>query len=170
MSDPVRTCDGQGCENPASVHLTQVVDNKISVQFLCESCAEAKGISEKPDWGVSDFLAKLSEPGASPGATTAGKSCSSCSLTFDRFRERGRLGCPQCYTTFEGSLRRLLKRIHGANQHVGKVYLPPDAGTAEVGRRLDGLRRRLQHAVEVEDFERAAVLRDQIRDLEPAGS
>ena len=169
MADPVKACDESGCESPASVHLTQVVDNKISIQFLCESCAEAKGIGQKPDWGVSDFLAKLSEPGSSPGPAEPSEPCSSCNLTFDRFREHGRLGCPDCYTSFESSLRRLLKRIHGATRHVGKVYLPPDAGDAEVGRRLDGLRRRLQHAVEVEDFERAAVLRDQIRELEPAG-
>ena len=157
MADPVKACDGSGCNNPASVHLTQVVDNKISIQFLCESCAEAKGIGQKPDWNVSDFLAKLSEP------------CSACNLTFDRFRKHGRLGCPHCYTSFESNLRRLLKRIHGATRHVGKVYLPPDAGDADVGRRLDGLRRRLQQAVDGEDFERAAVLRDQIRELEPAG-
>jgi protein-arginine kinase activator protein McsA len=51
---------------------------------------------------------------------------------------------------------------------VGKVYLPPDPSASDMERRLDGLRRKLHRAVESEDFERAAELRDQIRSLEPA--
>jgi protein arginine kinase activator len=76
------------------------------------------------------------------------------------------LGCPHCYSVYEPQLRGLLRRIHGATQHVGKVYLPPDTAEADRTARLAGLRRKLQRAVEAEDFERAAELRDQIRALE----
>jgi protein arginine kinase activator len=58
--------------------------------------------------------------------------------------------------------------VHGGTQHVGKVYLPPDPTVTEVGKRLEGLRRKLQRAIDAEDFERAAELRDEIRTLEPA--
>ena len=58
--------------------------------------------------------------------------------------------------------------MHGGTQHVGKVYLPPDPTASEMEKRLEGLRRRLTRAIESEDFERAAELRDQIRALEPA--
>jgi protein arginine kinase activator len=98
----------------------------------------------------------------------AGHQCSFCGLTFGQFRETGRLGCPHCYETFEAHLRRLLRRIHGSVQHVGKVYLPPDPTASEMEKRLDGLRRKLYRAIEAEDFERAAEVRDQIRSLEPA--
>ena len=58
--------------------------------------------------------------------------------------------------------------MHGGTQHVGKAYLPPDPTASEVERRLGGLLRKLDRAVESEDFERAAELRDEIRSLEPA--
>ena len=82
--------------------------------------------------------------------------------------QTGRLGCSHCYVTFEGNLRGLLRRLHGSVQHVGKVYLPPDPTRAEQQERLAGLRRKLDKAVELEDFERAAQIRDMIRTLEGA--
>lgn len=168
MSDPKKLCDGQGCEKPAVVHVTQVVNGVASHHHLCRECAEEKGInawSGSPD--VSGFIAQLGvgEPGS---PEVAEEPCSFCGLTFERFKETGRLGCPQCYTSYEPSLRRLLVRIHGATQHVGKVYLPPDSEAANLDKQLALLRSRLQRAVEAEDFERAAELRDKILELEPA--
>lgn len=170
MSEAAKVCDGPGCENPAVVHLTTVVDNKSTTSYLCTDCAQAKGISTEPTPAVdvSDFLAQLGESGSAKSTTTT-EPCSFCELTFDNFRESGRLGCPHCYTSFEDRMRRLLGRIHGASQHAGKVYLPADPAAADLGRRLDGLRRGLQRAIDAEDFERAAVLRDLIREHETAG-
>lgn len=172
MSEMDRVCDSPNCVNPAHVHLTEVVDNKMSTQYLCKSCAEDKGLDAASGQGdaVAEFLEQLTrgDEGSEEGAATV--PCSFCGLSLDRFRETGRLGCPHCYTAFEPGLRRLLNRIHGAARHAGKVYLPPDPAAAERDLRLDDLRRRLRSAVETEDFERAAMLRDQIRELEPAGS
>jgi protein arginine kinase activator len=61
----------------------------------------------------------------------------------------------------------LLRRIHGGTQHMGKVYLPPDPTASEMEKRLEGLRRKLERAVDAEDFERAAEIRDEIRSMEP---
>ena len=172
MPEPGKLCDEPGCKNPAVVHLTQVVNNKISTHHLCEACAAEKGINTtKPtsSFALSDFLAQLGEAGQSPGGEEALGACEFCGLTFAGFKESGRLGCSHCYSSFEKGLRRLLVRIHGASQHVGKVYLPPNPTATDLEKRLDALRRRLNRAVESEDFERAAVLRDQIRALEPAG-
>jgi protein arginine kinase activator len=94
--------------------------------------------------------------------------CSYCGTSVEDFKRTGRLGCPHCYTTYEGQLRAILRRIHGSTQHLGKVYVPPAADAADRAARLAGLRHKLQRAVETEDFERAAQLRDQIRDLEAA--
>lgn len=169
MSEAGRVCDGQGCDNTAVVQLTQVVDNKSTTHYLCKECARAKGISTEPpsSLDVSDFLAQLGESGSS-GSEGVTEPCSFCAMTFDDFRESGRLGCPHCYTSFERRVRRLLSRIHGAGQHAGKVYLPPDPSSADLDRRIAGLRRSLQRAIEAEDFERAAELRDLIRDHETA--
>ena len=157
----------------AVVHFTQIENNQMSTTHLCEKCAAAKGV-EDPDESVNlpltGFLAQLGdEPTAEEPAESFG-SCSFCGLTFSDFREAGRLGCPHCYTTFEGYLRGLLRRVHGSTQHVGKVYLPPDPAASDVEKQLEVLRHKLQRAVDSEDFERAAEIRDKIRAMEPAGS
>jgi len=167
MSDMV--CDSCGSTD-AVVHLTQIVNNEMSTFHLCERCAAEKGLETPPEpanFPLTDFLAQMGHEALDEEEARGGQ-CSFCGLTFQDFRETGRLGCPHCYETFATHLRRLLRRIHGATQHVGKVYLPPDPSATEMQKRLQGLRRRLHRAIESEDFERAAELRDQIRSLEPA--
>ena len=172
MSEMDRVCDRSDCGNPAHVHLTEVVDNKMSTQYLCKSCAKEKGLNAPSGQAVNvaGFLEQLTQGEEVGEESTSAEPCAFCGLSLEGFRRTGRLGCPHCYTTFEPGLRRLLDRIHGASRHAGKVYLPPDPAAADRDRRLDDLRRRLQSAVDREDFERAAKLRDQIRELEPARS
>ena len=169
MSEAQRECDGTGCSSPAAVHWTQVVNNESSTQYLCKECAAAKGIGtdEPADLDVQDFLAQIAPKGSS-AASSSDEACTFCGLTFQAFRKSGRLGCSHCFTTFDASMRRLLERIHGSGQHVGKVYLPPDPTAADIDRRLQGLRRSLARAVEAEDFERAALLRDEIQEHDQA--
>ena len=169
MSDMV--CDNCGSTH-AVVHLTQIVNNQMSTHRLCEKCAAEKGLETTPEpaaFPLNDLLAQMGKDTApEPSEPSASQQCSFCGLTFKDFRETGRLGCPHCYETYMPHLQRLLRRVHGGTQHVGKVYLPPDPSATELERRLDGLRRKLNRAVESEDFERAAELRDEIRSLEPA--
>lgn len=167
MSDMV--CDNCGSTD-AVVHLTQIVNNQMSTHRLCEKCAAEKGLETTPEpaaFPLTDLLAQMGkEPTAEAEQPTT--QCSFCGLTFRDFRETGRLGCPHCYETYATHLQRLLRRVHGSTQHVGKVYLPPDPSASDLERRLQALRRKLNRAVESEDFERAAELRDEIRSLEPA--
>lgn len=163
-------CDNCGSGN-ALIHLTQIVNDEMKHLHLCESCAAEKGL-EGPtipeNVPLTDFLAQMGkESGADPGPAPS-DACAFCDLTFEEFRESGRLGCPHCWTSFERHLRGLARRIHGSTQHVGKVYLSPDPSVSEREKRLEGLRRKLRRAVELEEFERAAELRDEIRTLEPA--
>ena len=161
-------CDSCG-QNEAEVHLTQIVDNEMTTVHLCPTCAAEKGleaevVSKNPP--LTDFLAQMGQSVlAEQEATTAGP-CSYCGTTVDDFKRSGRLGCPHCYSVYEAQLRAILRRIHGSTQHLGKVYVPPASEEADRSARLVGLRRKLQRAVESEDFERAAVIRDQIRELE----
>jgi protein arginine kinase activator len=165
-------CESCG-ENEAVIHLTQIENNEMTTSHLCETCAAARGLEtgeETSGFPLADFLAQMG--GEGPGESAKGADdgpCPFCGLTFAGFRESGRLGCPQCYSTFEVQLRGLLRRIHGSTQHVGKVYLPPDPSASDREKRLEGLRRRLQRAVDGEDFERAAELRDEIRAMERGG-
>lgn len=168
-------CDRCASEE-ASVHVTQVVQNQSRVLHLCPSCARELGFAAPtPPAGfpLGEFLAKLGGGDGEIGRAVAPaqdptRTCAFCGLTFRKFRETGRLGCPHCYVTFEAHLRGLLQRIHPSTQHVGKVYLPPNPTRSDVRRRLETLRQRLQRAVDGEEFERAAELRDEIRQLEGA--
>lgn len=156
-------------EHEAIIHLTQIENNQMNTYHLCEGCAAAKGLQPGVAVGsfpLTDFLAQIGKPGAEAPAT--GGPCAYCGHTLDDFKKTGRLGCSHCYVTFDAHLRGLLRRLHGSLQHLGKVYLPPDPSQAEQQQRLAGLRRKLDRAVETEDFERAAQIRDLIRSLEEA--
>ncbi len=164
-------CDSCGTGN-AVVHLTQVESDEAKIVHLCEQCAADKGlqppesISELP---LAGFLAEIGQEESGGAISDHSEKCDFCGLAFEGFRESGRLGCPHCYVTFETHLRGLLRRVHGATQHVGKVYLPPDPAEGDRTHRLSTLRNRLDQAIGSENFERAAVLRDEIRTLEAVG-
>jgi protein arginine kinase activator len=162
-------CHNCGAQN-AVVHLTQIVDKEMKTLHLCERCAAEKGVEPAAipeNFPLTDLLAQLGRDERTSKEGSPTESCSFCNLTFAEFKELGRLGCPHCWSTFEGPLRSLLRRIHGGSQHLGKVYLSPDPTVSEREKRLESLRRKLHRAVELEDFERAAELRDEIRNTEP---
>jgi protein arginine kinase activator len=170
VSTPVEggLCDRCGV-NPAAIHLTQIEGAQSRTRNLCESCAAELGLNPGTPLGtapLADFLAKMGQAiPASEGGPTAG-TCPGCGLTLADFKRTGRLGCARCWGAFEVSLRGLLRKLHGGTQHAGKAYLPAGAAQPDRPQRIASLRRALQHAVEGEDFERAAALRDQIRRME----
>jgi protein arginine kinase activator len=160
-------CENCGAKD-AKVHFTQIDKNEMHTFHLCEDCAAAKGMQpglEVGNFPLTDFLAQMGRAGAESAASGP---CAYCGLTLEEFKKTGRLGCSHCWVHFESHLGSLLRRLHGATQHVGKVYLPPDPSRAEQQERLAGLRRKLDRAVQSEDFERAAQLRDMIRTMEGA--
>ena len=168
-------CDTCG-EREAVIHLTQIVDNTVTTLHLCERCAAEKGVdtvAQVAKYPLGDFLASLGE-GAAPGAAAgAALACPQCGATLQDFRQTGRLGCAACYVTFEAPLRDLLRRVHGNTQHQGERYRAPgEAGGAErpggeaAAPGIGALKDRLRRAVEAEEFEEAARLRDAIRGLE----
>ena len=157
-------CDVCG-KNQATVHLTEIIDDQMTELHLCEECARQKSTQMESQFGLSDLLGGLTEPGKKETEKIEVK-CSNCGLTFEDFKKMGRLGCSECYISFKKYLEPLLKRIHGSIQHVGKS---PVKSTAKVSKKkidLQEVRLRLQKAVEAEDFEEAARLRDQIKEVE----
>jgi protein arginine kinase activator len=157
-------------EREAVVHLTQIAEDQEVHLHLCERCAAEKGVENATTFGktpVGTFLALMGkgmEPGAAlPGGASAG-ACPTCGSTLNDFRDSGRLGCGECYRAFETPLRDLLRRLHGSSRHLGKRYHPP--GTEEDKDGADGellrLRDQLERAVQSENFELAAELRDRL--------
>lgn len=156
-------------ERPAAVHLTQIVNNSVTTVHLCEECAAEKGVQTAATvakFPLSDFLATLGKETAGGAAANETERCGFCNGSLQDFRESGRLGCPHCYETFAPHLRNLLRRLHGSSQHVGEVYLSPVSTGNDPRRELLDLREQLKRAVDSENFELAADLRDRIRVLE----
>lgn len=153
-------------KDEATVHYTEIINNETTEMHLCENCAREKGALIKPQFPLADLLAGLADfQVPSTGEKGRAGKCPHCGLTYAGFRKSGRLGCGQCYYTFKDSLAPLLKRVHGSSEHVGKV--PASAGQeTRVGRALKELRERLHQAIQKEEFEEAAGLRDRIRELE----
>jgi protein arginine kinase activator len=154
-------------QSQATVHLTEIVNDQMTELHLCEACANQKGAQVESHFGLADLLSGLADFSKTqePEEVTA-KACPTCGMTYEDFRKVGRLGCADCYTTFKRSLGTLLKRIHGAPIHVGKsptrLIKPAKMAKTE----LAELKRRLERAIEKEEFEEAAQLRDQIRRAE----
>ncbi len=158
-------------ERDAVINLTQVEhDTKVTLH-LCDQCAQQKGVEtgtavlKAP---LGGFIQALGKGGANALPTAAdGLRCAACGSTLKDFRESGRLGCAQCYESFASHLRDLLRRLHGSSQHVGERYVAPgEAGTTDPRLQLLDLKEQLRRAVESENFELAAELRDRIRVLE----
>jgi protein arginine kinase activator len=158
-------------ERDAVVNLTQVEhDTKVTLH-LCEQCAHQRGV-ETPaavlKHPLGGFIQAMGKGAGNVLPTPAdGLRCAACGSSLKDFRESGRLGCAQCYEAFAPHLRDLLRRLHGSSQHVGERYLTPGAGgTADPRVQLLDLKEQLRRAVESENFELAAELRDRIRVLE----
>ena len=173
------------CPKKATVHLTEIVDGKAMEMHLCEDCARDQSQHMEQQFGLADLLAGLTDFGKHvPEVQKDTLACSSCGLLYDDFRKFGRFGCAQCYVAFKPHLKTLLKKIHGSNVHLGKkivvtdvpevaaaVSLPSQEPTVKEPEveTIDSLRIRLHEAIADEDFEMAATLRDQIRELEQKG-
>lgn len=97
-------------------------------------------------------------------STDSSISCPTCGLTPKDFKEHGRLGCPTCYEVYEEKLLPLYRKLHNGAEHLGKV---PGTRKSEVSpEQLKALRARMDEHVIREEYELAAVVRDQIRSLE----
>ena len=162
------TCD-QCHEREAIVHLTQIVDAEVTTLHLCERCAAEKGV-EAPAVGKSplgSFLAAMGKEIAdAEPAAAANESCERCGATLRNFRETGRLGCADCWKNFEPQLRELVRRLHGSSFHAGERYVAEGAAEEDGAGLLTSLRVQLRAAIETENFELAADLRDRLRVLE----
>ena len=159
-------CDNCG-ERDAKVQLTTIVNNEVKLQHLCEQCAAERGVETTvslPKHPLGAFLQAVQEQAASPSLESG--RCTFCGSTMNDFRTSGRWGCARCYTAFEPSMRELLRRVHGNSRHGGHAYQPPQPELDERATILGELKERLRRAIESEQFELAADLRDRIRVME----
>jgi len=154
------TCER--CQDEATVHLTEKTDGGRRELHLCAECARKAGLAlpaAAPQLALDAVVQNLilTHVGELVGEL-ANLTCPHCRLKYMQFRACGRLGCPHDYDVFARGLVPLLNRVHGATRHVGKVA----RNRPEAGERLK-IRAELREAVDREDYEHAARLRDQLR-------
>jgi len=150
-------------EKPATVHLTRIVDDKMQKLDLCEDCAKAKGVNDSVIFPMADIMLGLGvSQELDPSAAGVELKCPRCGFSQADFKKSGRLGCVECYKTFAEGLAGLLKTMHKGTRHVGKA---PEAlrQSREQVDRLKLLQKKLAKAVEDENYEGAATLRDEIK-------
>ena len=151
----------------AKVHLTQIVEGVTKKIDLCEACSKAKGVDDPTGFSLADLLlglgaAQESAPTAAVAEETSQVVCPQCGFSHADFKKSGRLGCAECYHVFAEGLESLLKTMHKGIRHVGKV---PRAQKQKVDHsaQLKALHAKLDKAIADENFEEAAVLRDEIK-------
>ncbi len=156
-------CDVCKC-NDATVFLTQILEGKMQKVNLCDACSKEKGVQDPTGFALADLLLGIgAAEEIEKGAST--QKCPVCGFGQSDFKKTGRLGCSACYAAFAEGLSTLLKAMHKGTEHVGKV--PERAHRAvELNHRVRALTQNLQKAVAEENYETAASLRDQIKQLE----
>jgi len=156
------------CGQPATTHLTQIIDKKVAKVDICQACAQKQALE-----GLSGltFAAALGKQIFMEGlkAIFQGLRCPHCECTIEQFRQTGHLGCPHCYGVFRAVLEPMLKDTQMNIQHKGKTAKATMA-SSQIKQQLSLLEAALKKAIDEERFEDAAKMRDEIKALkeEPA--
>lgn len=153
-------------QKEATTQVWQTVNGKTSAYVLCPECAAQLGYHNMfGSIGIHDLLSNLLGEGTIPARQEESVKCPKCGMTMEEIVETGRVGCSGCYETFYDRLLPSLQRIHGKVGHVGKIPSTASEAAKRKKQRIQ-LEQQLQKAVELQNFEEAAGLRDQLRAME----
>ncbi len=165
-------------KNEATMHYKETINGVTKEMHLCQECAKSENLGAAFGnmggfWsdpfhsflgaGFGDMWGQLL---SNPVSTLIGEErrCPSCGMTESELRETGRVGCPECYATFADILNPYVQKVHGATRHIGAAPAQPKEQQQE--NPVEKLKAQLKDAIEKEEYERAASLRDEIRRLE----
>lgn len=159
-------------EREAKVHVTRISGGKQSSVHLCQACAQDSGVgASQSSVSLPQLLNKLvggsQDESAAHVEKRPQKTCSVCGMTYYDFKQTGRFGCSNCYMVFRPNVTPILQKVQSGESHVGKV---PKRSGVRLADQIEELRNRLKRAVQDEEFETAARLRDEIRRLEEQAS
>jgi protein arginine kinase activator len=156
------------CDELAKVHLTQMLKNGSLEIHLCERCAEERGITDPSSFLLQNLLgSEGSKVEQSVPMLKDTANCEHCGFSFQDFKRAGRLGCSKCYQVFSGDISAMLSTMHRGQKHKGKR----PRGLVDNSARIEAVseaKEKLQKAIDEENFEIAAKIRDEILVLEQA--
>ena len=156
-------CENCG-KNPATTHLKTVLNGVVKETHLCSYCAANKGYGNMGNLSLTNMLASMFGESISSGKPIS-KRCECCGASFSDIAQSGRVGCSECYEIFRNELMPSLNRLHGKAVHIGNV--PENQNAAQtIEDKIESLKIKLSDAIKLEEFEKAAELRDMIRALE----
>jgi len=151
------------CEkNHATTHIKTVVNGIVREYNLCSTCAAQSGYGSN---SITGMLASMLGD-ISPQTVKSQKRCSVCGATFSDIAHSGKMGCGECYKTFNDEILPYLKRVHGATRHVGKIPNRAPLVVKPKEKTVEDLRQELARMVAEEKYEQAATLRDKIKEME----
>jgi protein arginine kinase activator len=155
------------CGAPAERQFTEIVGGRKRSMALCLECASKQDLTGPPPRPAQQpsLKVKLHTHLPGPGLPAATLRCPDCGIRLVELRKHGRVGCARCYEIFRKQILPLLRRVHGATEHAG-TRPRPEGGEPDLSR----LREELRRAIEAEDFEQAARLRDRIGAQRPRAS
>lgn len=145
-------------QNPATVHLTNISGGTVSEHHLCEKCAgDEKFISELKNFDIFEMLSQKKQQEQSDSKVL----CPVCGTYLSEFKKTAIAGCSNCYKIFAPVIKTMLIQIHGADEHIkDNLTEMPSPQSA-----VQALKAKLKKAVEAEEYEKAAILRDEIKKL-----
>lgn len=154
---------------PAKFHLMTITNDVRTERNLCPVCMakyqkQLPGIDFSNLAGILNSILEGGRERAEADDTPGELQCEQCGMTYVEFQKCGMLGCANCYKTFRQPLDALLQRIHGNTQHAGRIPGGVRSGVS-IRMNIDRLKQRLKRAIEMEEYEQAAKLRDAIRAL-----
>jgi len=152
-------------KNDATIHLTEIVNDKMVELHVCEGCAKEKSVELTPPIAFNDILSGLVNFTGKQTQEALDVVCPKCKMTFEEFRGKGRLGCCVCYKSFKEELSVLIKNVQGSTHHIGKRPAQMDE-SIQIEIDIKDLSEKLKSLVEREEFEEAVQIRDKIRILE----
>lgn len=170
---------------------TEIINGVKKEIRLCSECADKLGFLENMSFNMpsldfsnffGDFLNEYNTlmPSIFSEREKALK-CSKCGMDYEEFLRTGKFGCSNCYEVFQERIEPLLKQLHGDTRFLGKKSNNiikssklKDLETVEnvegngkaVNNKLDTLKEELKQAVRVENYEKAAEIRDKINEIE----
>lgn len=160
------------CQNcgkyEATTHVKRIVNGETAEAHLCTDCARALGYTDVfGGFGntFSDLLGSFFGESQVSGLSSRTLRCEKCGNTFNDIVNSGKLGCADCYTTFYDKLLPSLQRIHGKTRHEGKNPTIIKTDVVESVNAFARLEEELKKAIEEQNFEKAAELRDKINEM-----
>ena len=190
-------CENCG-KNHANVRYTQIINGVKKEISLCEECSKKLGIGDinfdmPIDFSsfLGDFMSDWDEDVFPALGTIKALECPNCKTSFEKIMNSGKIGCGECYETFHDRIDEILKNIHGANRHIGRIgkinsknieLIEEESNNSQSGfesvpeqnlnnadekssktSKIDELQMELKKAIKEERYEDAAKIRDKIK-------